>query len=211
MGAPGGRAGEKGLAMNTTTPAASVSRRRFLGLLVRGLALAGLATLTARLGRRAIRQRMVWQIDPHACTACGQCATNCVRARSAVKCVHAFPMCGYCELCTGFFEPEPLALNAGAENQLCPMGAIRRRFVEDPYHEYTIDETLCVGCAKCVKGCGQFGNGSLYLQVRHDLCLHCNECAIARACPARAFRRVPADRPYLFKDQPVPGTGGEPS
>jgi electron transport complex protein RnfB len=44
-----------------------------------------------------------------------------------------------------------------------------------------------------------FGNGSLYLQVKHNLCVHCNECAIATACPSDAFRRVPASDPYLLK------------
>ena len=47
--------------------------------------------------------------------------------------------------------------------------------------EYIIDEELCIGCAKCVKGCAAFGNGSLHLQVRHDRCLNCNECTIATA------------------------------
>jgi len=87
----------------------------------------------------------------------------------------------------------------GAENQLCPTGAIQRNYVEDPYFEYTIDERLCIGCGKCVKGCNTFGNGSLYLQVRYDRCQHCNECAIAVACPSQAYRRVPADDPYLLK------------
>ncbi len=113
-------------------------------------------------------------------------------------------MCGYCKLCTGFFEPDPNALNTGAENQLCPTGAIKRRFVEDPYYEYVIDEPLCIGCAICVKGCTAFGNGSLFMQVRHDRCVNCNECAIAMVCPADAFTRVPIGQPYLLKtkDQP---------
>jgi electron transport complex protein RnfB len=68
-----------------------------------------------------------------------------------------------------------------------------------PYYEYTIDEKLCNGCGKCVKGCNTFGNGSLFLQVRHDRCENCNECAIAVACPSGAFKRVPADKPYLLK------------
>jgi len=51
-----------------------------------------------------------------------------------------------------------------------PDGAIKRAYVEDPYFEYTIDERLCIGCGKCVKGCNAFGNGSLQLQVRHDRC-----------------------------------------
>jgi electron transport complex protein RnfB len=116
-------------------------------------------------------------------------------------------MCGYCNLCFGYFRPDATELNSGAENQTCPTGAITRVFVEDPYYEYTIDEGLCVGCGKCVKTCGAFGNGSLFLQVRHDRCLNCNECAIARACPADAFRRVPAEQPYLFKDQ-LPSESG---
>jgi electron transport complex protein RnfB len=113
--------------------------------------------------------------------------------------MHNFEMCGYCELCTGYFDPEPIALDSGAENQLCPTGAIRRERIEDPYHEYTIIGPLCIGCGKCVKGCTAFGNGSLYLQVSHDLCVNCNECAIAAACPSQAFRRVPATSPYLPK------------
>ena len=144
----------------------------------------------------------LWQLDPNKCIACGNCATYCVLDESAVKCVHNHPMCGYCELCTGFFEPDPMNLDAGAENQLCPTGAILRQFVEDPYFEYHIEESLCIGCGKCVKGCSTFGNGSLYLQVLHDRCLNCNECAIAVACPSDAFQRVPTDRPYLHKNRP---------
>ncbi len=119
---------------------------------------------------------------------------------SAVKCVHAFAMCGYCNLCTGSLRPDPVTLDSGAENELCPTGAIKRSFIEDPYYEYTIDESLCIGCAKCVKGCNAFGNGSLFLQVRHDRCLNCNECSIAAACPSGAYKRVPVENPYLLKD-----------
>jgi electron transport complex protein RnfB len=141
----------------------------------------------------------VWQIDPAKCLRCGRCATECVRQHSAVKCVHSFAFCGYCKLCTGYFVPEPNDLTTAAENQLCPTAAIQRKYVEDPYYEYRIDENRCIGCAKCVEGCNRFGNGSLYLQIRHDRCLNCNECSIARACPGDAFRRVPADHPYLLK------------
>jgi len=140
-----------------------------------------------------------WQIDPDLCIACGQCATHCVLSPSAVKCMHAFAMCGYCDLCTGYFEPDPNALNTGAENQLCPVGAIRRKFVEEPYYEYEIDEDLCFGCGRCVKGCDAFGNGSLYLQIKQDLCVQCNECAIARDCPSGAVKRVSVRHPYLLK------------
>ena len=154
------------------------------------------AALAVRKGRNG---QLVWQINPDKCIACGNCATYCVLDESAVKCVHSFSMCGYCDLCTGFFEPEPRELDTGAENQLCPTGAIKRGFVEDPYYEYTIDESLCIGCGKCVKGCNAFGNGSLFLQVRHDRCLNCNECSIATACPSQAYKRVPVDEPYILK------------
>jgi ferredoxin len=92
---------------------------------------------------------------------------------------------------------DPLA--TAAENQLCPTAASKRTFVEDPYYEYTIDEQLCIGCAKCVEGCNRFGIGSMFLHIRHDRCVHCNECAIARTCPGVAFRRVPTSQPYLLK------------
>jgi electron transport complex protein RnfB len=161
-----------------------------------------LSALAVRKGRSG---KLVWQLDPAKCIACGNCATHCVLDESAVKCVHSFGMCGYCDLCTGYFRPAPPALNSAAENQLCPTGAIKRSFVEDPYFEYTIDERLCIGCGKCVKGCNAFGNGSIYLQVRHDRCLGCNECAIAAACPSQAYRRVPADDPYLLKIRPRTG------
>ncbi|MBL7138671.1 MAG: 4Fe-4S binding protein, partial [Bacteroidales bacterium] len=65
--------------------------------------------------------------------------------------------------------------------------------------EYTIDEELCIGCGKCVKGCNAFGNGSLQLQVRQNICNNCNECSIARNCPSDAYSRVPANTPYLLK------------
>jgi electron transport complex protein RnfB len=142
----------------------------------------------------------VWQLDPQKCLRCGQCATACVLQPSAVRCFHAYEMCGYCKLCTGFFDPEPIDLNEGAENQLCPTAAIIRTSVGDPYYQYKIDKTLCIGCAKCVEGCNRFGNGSLYLQIQQDLCVRCNECAIARVCPADAFRRVPVSEPYLRKE-----------
>lgn len=161
------------------------------GLVVAGSALGVLA------GKA--EERTVWQLDPNKCTQCGKCETECVLTPSAVKVVHAYAMCGYCELCTGFFVPDPNDLNTGAENQQCPTGAITRTFIEDPYYEYKIKEDLCIGCGICVRGCGSFGNGSLFLQVRHDRCLNCNQCSIASACPALAFKRVPASDPYLLK------------
>lgn len=183
-------------------PKDKLTRRDFITGSIRGLCLLGTGGVIGLLFNRARANDTVWQLDPYKCIQCGKCADNCVLEVSAVKCVHSFAICGYCRLCTGYFEPQPNALNTGAENQLCPTGAIKRTFVEDPYYEYTIDESLCVGCGKCVKGCNSFGNGSLFLQVRHDRCLNCNECQIAKACPADAFRRVPSDKPYILKETP---------
>ncbi len=181
-----------------------LTRRGFLARLTRGAGLLGLGAIGVALSRSALADDKVWQIDPYKCIQCGKCATHCVLETSAVRCVHAYRMCGYCDLCTGYFLPEPAALDTGAENQLCPTGAIIRTFQTDPYYEYTIDEHKCIGCGKCVKGCEDFGNGSLFLQVRHNRCVNCNECAIATACPADAFQRVPAARPYLLKEEEHP-------
>jgi len=176
-----------------------INRRHFLRDSLWGVCLAGLGTMAGFLVSKFRKTETVWQIDPYKCIACGNCATYCVLEESAVKCVHAYAICGYCRICFGFFGPEPFDINEGAENQLCPTGAIKRTFVEDPYYEYTIDESLCIGCGKCVKGCNTFGNGSLFLQVRHDRCVNCNECSIAAACPSGAHVRVPADQPYILK------------
>lgn len=175
------------------------SRREFMAAGVRGIAFAGMGGLAGLLSDRSRAGDMVWQIDPRRCTTCGRCAIECVLEPSAVKCVHTYGMCGFCDLCTGYFEPQPNSLNTGAENQLCPTGAVVRTFVEDPYFEYRIDESLCIGCSKCVAGCTAFGNGSLYLQIRHDRCVNCNECSIASACPADAVVRTPVEQPYLLK------------
>lgn len=177
----------------------SINRRQLFFGTFRGLGLLGLGGSMGLLAGREKRDDEVWQLDPDLCIQCGLCATECVLEVSAVKTVHSHGMCGYCELCTGYFEPEPVNLDEGAENQLCPTGAIERTFVEHPYYEYRIIPDLCVGCAKCVKGCNMFGNGSLYLQVNHDRCVDCNECAIARACPAGAFRKLPRSSPYLLR------------
>jgi electron transport complex protein RnfB len=176
-----------------------ISRRKFLKEGAWGLCIGGIGVAAGIIAAKGRRGDFVWQIDPFKCISCGNCATYCVLEESAVKCVHKYAMCGYCKLCTGFYESEPKALDKAAENQLCPNGAIGRKFVEHPYYEYSIDETLCNGCGKCVKGCTAFGNGSLFLQVRHERCLNCNECSIAAACPSRAFKRVPVESPYLLK------------
>ena len=176
------------------------TRRELLRTGARGAALIGAGSLLGFLAKGAPADVTVWQIDPRKCTQCGNCATYCVLQPSAVKCVHAFRLCSYCEICFGFFDPKARQYTTGAENQMCPTGAIQRGFVEEPRYQYVIDEAKCIGCGKCVKGCTTFGNGSLFLQVRHDRCVHCNQCSIAAACPSEAFVRVPAGQPYLLKD-----------
>lgn len=176
-----------------------VNRRdvmRFSLNTIAGISIGGIAGL---LINNSSSEEMVWQLDPDVCIQCEKCWTNCVLPFSAVKCVNSFSICGYCDLCPGYLEAGAKSRNTGAENQLCPTGALKRKYIEEPYFEYTIDEKLCIACAKCVKGCEAFGNGSLYLQVRHDRCLNCNECSIAISCPSQAYRRVPARTPYILR------------
>jgi Na+-translocating ferredoxin:NAD+ oxidoreductase subunit B len=203
----------------------AISRRQMMCVATRSTALAGIFSFSAWLACKrsgdaacpdsgvtcsecsqggGCNRPQVWQIDPDRCIACGRCQINCVLDLSAVKAVNCFALCGYCDNCTGYFPTKDYALNTGAENQLCPTGAITRKFIEKkagvPYFEYTIDERLCIACGKCVVGC-RLMNGSLSLQVRHDRCLNCNECSIAVACPADAFRRVPATAPRLVRPE----------
>ena len=178
-------------------------RRGFLG---DGARVAGAIGLTGlggfMLGRKGRDNDLLWQIDPDKCIACKNCQIHCVLDTSAVKAVQCFALCGYCDICTGYLVEKYVSLDSGAEVELCPTGAVKREFVEaqggNRYFKYTIGENECVGCGKCVKGCAGM-NGSLYLQVRHDRCLNCNECSIAVACPTQAFCRVPPETPLLLK------------
>jgi electron transport complex protein RnfB len=174
-------------------------RRSFMRSCLRWLSVATVGGVAVRTAQRASADDQVWQIDPYKCTQCGLCATECVMNPSAVKCVHAHAMCWYCDLCGGYHQSYTRETDTAAEHQLCPTSAISRTYVENPFYRYDIDEPKCIGCGLCVKGCSAFGNGSLFLQVRHDRCTNCNECAIARACPADAFVRVPASDPYILK------------
>jgi len=177
------------------------SRRDFVRRAGKLAIILPLAIIPVALAKKTSVKGYVWQIDPFKCTQCGQCKTNCVLTPSAAKCVHAFQMCGFCDLCGGYLRQGVKTISTGAENQMCPTAAITRKFVEEPYFEYTINENLCDGCAKCVKGCADFGNGSLYMQIRHNICVNCNDCSIARSCPSNAISRVPAVAQYIQKDK----------
>jgi electron transport complex protein RnfB len=179
-----------------------LTRKKFLRVCGSALGGAAVASLTGVSLKRMFAKEpsCFWQIDPAKCTYCGRCETDCVLPVSAVKCVHANRVCGYCDLCGGYYRTNVKDLNTAAENLRCPTGAIQRAYVEDPYFEYTIDESLCNGCGKCSKGCNSFGNGSLYLQVKQELCENCNECKISSVCPSGAIRRVPYDMAYMLKD-----------
>jgi len=176
-----------------------INRRKFINDGIRYTVAIGIGGVGAIIAGNSSKEELVWQLDPSKCVQCGRCATNCVRSPSAVKCMHVHDMCGYCDLCSGYFRIDTKDLTTAAENQLCPTSAIERKFIEEPYFEYHIDEDLCIGCGKCVEGCGAFGNGSLQLQVNQSICLNCNQCSIARDCPADAFSRVPASISYKFK------------
>ena len=175
------------------------NRRDFLKTGLRAAAFLSIASVTGYSISKSISDDLVWQIDPNKCVQCGRCATDCVLNISAVKCMHVHKMCGYCDLCGGYFKPQIKNLDTGAENQLCPTKAIKRTYIEAPYYKYDIDEELCNGCGKCVEGCGAFGNGSLQLQINHNVCTNCNQCAIAKVCPADAISQIPASKGYLVR------------
>ena len=176
-----------------------LNRRDFIRKSLHAVSVLTTGGLAGILFSKSSSEEMVWQLDPNICIQCEKCSVNCVLPHSAVKCVHSYSVCGYCDLCSGYLQPGTKVRDTGAESQLCPSGALKRTYVEDPYFEYVIDEKLCVGCGKCVKGCNSFGNGSLYLQARHDRCLNCNQCSIARRCPSQAWNRVPASQSYILK------------
>ena len=119
--------------MSNTEIKKRVKRRDFLRSSLNTLAGLSIGSVTGFLVNQSSSEEMVWQLDPNVCIQCEKCSTNCVLPFSAVKCVHSYSMCGYCDLCSGYLEPESKSRDTGAENQLCPTGAIKRTFIEDPY------------------------------------------------------------------------------
>jgi Na+-translocating ferredoxin:NAD+ oxidoreductase subunit B len=177
------------------------SRREFIERSCRVAGLVGIGSAATLLARRASAQ-FVFQVDPSRCAACDLCRTSCVLSLSAVKAVNTFSKCGYCRLCPAYFDVGSQPDEKGHPiGKTCPQDAIKRRTVgkfdeDDPnnnYYEYSIDESLCDGCGKCVKACKPpAGNGSLHLEVRYNRCDECDSCAIQRACPENAIVRIPA-------------------
>jgi len=154
-----------------------------------------------------------WQICPSKCIdirlgatgveVCDLCAVSCVLPLSAVRAVNDFSKCGRCCICPGYFDiTSQVGPDGLPSRKLCPRDAITRKAIgeidpDDPlnnFYEYTIDEARCNGCGKCVMGCKEpAGLGSIRLEVRSDLCLDCNRCSIAIACPHDAMVRDVAD------------------
>ncbi len=190
------------------------TRRQFIDRSVRVIGFAGIGAAAALLTRRATGNA-VYQVDPFKCTACDFCRTSCVLSHSAVKAVNDFDKCGYCMLCPAYMDVTSMPDERGIPTgKVCPQDALKRRVVgevdpDDPnnnYYEYVVDEALCDGCGKCVKACKPpAGNGSLRLEIRYDLCLECNECAIQIACPDDAIVRVltPGFAPTQGPDEPA--------
>lgn len=186
------------------------TRREILGHALRGTALVGLGGLATYLARRADAEG-AWEIDCTKCVnfrlgavgveVCERCATECVLALSAVRAVNDYTKCGRCYVCPAYFDIKSAINEEGLPSQkLCPRDAIKREPIgwvdpDDPannYYEYTIDEKLCNGCGKCVMACKEpAGLSSVRLVVRHNLCLDCNRCSIAIACPDEAYERKP--------------------
>lgn len=140
--------------------------------------------------------RYGWQINPEKCTFCNLCTTACVRLPSAVKAVNDQKKCSNCVACYGHVRDlkTPSRLIATTDMLVCPVDALKRTHLfggMDGAYLYTIDADRCNGCGQCALQCNHHGSKSLFLVIRPDLCLGCNECGIARVCPSKAVERVP--------------------
>lgn len=180
------------------------TRRKFLLALGRALGVAALGGVAARVLSRANPDaefiqplhRYGWQINPDRCTYCNRCATACVRLPSAVKAVNDQKKCSNCVACYGHLcdLQTPSRLIATTDKLVCPLNALKRTPLFgglDGAYLYTIDADRCNGCGQCALQCNLRGSKSMFLLIRPDLCLGCNECSIAKVCPSQAVERVP--------------------
>ncbi len=187
------------------------TRRDVLGHAARGAALVGLGGAAVYLTTKT-NQACAWQLDASKCVnsrlgatgvdVCWACANDCVLSLSAVRAVNDFAKCGRCYICPAYYNIKSAVDEFGLPSQkLCPRDAILRTPIgevdpDDPannFYEYTIDEVKCNGCGLCVMACKEpSGLGSITLEVRYDLCLDCNRCSIAIACPDEAYDRLSA-------------------
>jgi electron transport complex protein RnfB len=192
---------------------------------LRGSVVAGLVGVAGFLVQKAHGQ-IVWQVDASRCVnsrlgetaaeVCNLCTTECVVAQSAVRAVNNFAECGRCYICPAYFNIKSAVDEKGLPSEkACPRDAIKRQPIglvdpSDPannFYEYIIDENKCDGCGKCVKGCKEpLGLGSIVLQVRHDLCVNCNRCAISNACPKSALVQKTVDDALTHRKAAPVGT-----
>jgi electron transport complex protein RnfB len=143
-------------------------------------------------------RRFAWQIDPEKCQYCGLCATACVRRPSAVKALNDQKKCSNCVVCYGHITDTHIeSKKIDTEGtRVCPHNAVVRENFSggaDGMFLYSQNPAGCVACGACVKRCNEHGTKSMFLAIRPDLCLGCNECAIAVACPHDAIERIPRE------------------
>lgn len=189
-----------------------ITRRQAFGHAARGAAALGIGATAIHLVQKADGQ-IVWQLDTEKCVnsrlgafgvdVCGLCRSECVVALSAIRAVNDIKKCGRCYICPAYYNVKSAVDDEGLPSEkLCPRDAIERKPIgevdpEDPannFYDYIIDESLCDGCGRCVMGCKEpAGLGSITLQVRHNICVDCNACSIATACPDEAYDRIPVE------------------
>ena len=110
------------------------SRKTFLKLIGGFVAAVDLSAGTSLLiSSKMGVGKYYWQINPDLCIQCDRCRTNCVLTPSAVKCIHSYAICGYCDLCSGYLKQNHIERGSAAENQLCPTGAVKRISSNDGY------------------------------------------------------------------------------
>lgn len=180
------------------------SKRRFLilsGRTVGAMALTGLVwRIFSASGKNPEfeqpARRYAWQINPDKCRFCGKCGPACVRKPAAVKALNDQTKCSNCVVCYAHIADRQIESARIQQHgtRICPRNAVcRQNFSGGPdgVYTYTIDQSHCIGCARCVAECNNLGSRSIFLVIRPDLCLGCNQCACALSCPFNAVERVP--------------------